>query len=147
MITHSYFAKTKVTPVERQCAIGMLQANVVPSVAAKQFRCHVRRIGRLKNRFQQTWTTSDRPRAGRHRVLTRRQDLDIPASHLSNQFYLETVSARTYPGTHYPRISAKTEKLFSRDLFKTPTSQRLTDLKFGAVFHQIKEPPAIPTSK
>ena len=61
---------TKLTPVERERSIGKLQANVPPSVAAKQIRCHVRRIGRLKNRFQQTWTTSDRPRPGRPHVLT-----------------------------------------------------------------------------
>ena len=65
---------TKSAHVERERAIGMVQANVTPSVAAKQFRCHVRMIGRLKNRFQQTGTTSDRPRPGRPRVLTRRQD-------------------------------------------------------------------------
>ena len=46
-------------------AMGMLQAYVTPSVAAKQFQCHVRTIGRLKNHFQQTSTTSDRPRPGR----------------------------------------------------------------------------------
>ena len=67
------------TPVERERAIGMLQANVTPSVVAKQFECHVRTIGRLKNRFQQTWTTSVRP--GRHRVLTQRQVRAIRTSH------------------------------------------------------------------
>ena len=52
----------KVAHVERERAIGMLQANVTSSVVAKQFQCHVRTIGRLKNHFQQIWTTSDRPR-------------------------------------------------------------------------------------
>ena len=50
---------TKLTHVERERAIGMLQANVAPWIAAKQFRWHVRTIWRRKNRFQQTWTTSD----------------------------------------------------------------------------------------
>ena len=68
---------TKLTPVERERAIGMLQANVTPSVVAKQFRCYVRTIGRLTKRFQQTWITSDRPRPGHPRVLTRRQNRDI----------------------------------------------------------------------
>ena len=82
--------------MERERAIGMLQANVTLSLAAKQFRCHVRTIGRLKNRFHQTWITSDRPRPGRPRVLTRCQEQDIRTSHLCNRFYLETVTARTY---------------------------------------------------
>ena len=74
----------KLTPVKRESAKGMLHATVTPSVVAKQFWCHVRMVGRLKNRFQQTWTTSDRPRPGRPRVLTRRQDRDIQTSHLRN---------------------------------------------------------------
>ena len=64
----------KLTPVKHKRAIGMSNATVTPSVVTKQFRCHVRTIGRLKNRFQQTWTTPDRPRPGRPCVLTRRQD-------------------------------------------------------------------------
>ena len=63
--------------MERERAIGMLQANVTTSVAAKQFRSHVRTIGRLKNRFQQTWTTSDRRRPGRPRALTQGHDRDV----------------------------------------------------------------------
>ena len=46
--------------MERECAIGMLKANVTPSIVAKQFPCHARTIGRLKNRFQQIETTSHR---------------------------------------------------------------------------------------
>ena len=64
----------KLTHVECERAIEMLQTNVTPSVAVKQFRWHVRTVGRPKNRFQQTWITSDRPCPGRARVLTRRQD-------------------------------------------------------------------------
>ena len=35
--THYLFAVTKVTPVEREHAIGMLQANMTPSVVAPYF--------------------------------------------------------------------------------------------------------------
>ena len=58
------------THVERERAIEMIKANVTPMVVAKRFRCHVRTIGRLKNRFQQIGTTSHRPRPGRRRVST-----------------------------------------------------------------------------
>ena len=68
---------TKSAHVERERAKRMLKANVTPLIVAKQFRGHVRRIGRLKNRFQQIGTTSHRSRPGRRRVSTRRQDLDI----------------------------------------------------------------------
>ena len=41
----------KRTHVEREKAIGMLQANVTRWVIARQFRCHARMIGRLRKRF------------------------------------------------------------------------------------------------
>ena len=90
-------------PVERERAKGMLKANVTPLIVAKQFRCHVRTIGRLKNLFQQIGTTSHRPRPRRRRVATRRQDRDIQASHLCNRFHLESVTARTSQENHNPK--------------------------------------------
>ena len=99
---------TKVAPVERERAIRMLQVNMTPLVVAKRFRCHVRTIGRLKNRFQQIGITSHRPRPGRRRVSTRRQARDIQTSHLCNRLHLESVTARTSQGTHNPKIRAQT---------------------------------------
>ena len=93
----------------------MLQANVTPVVVAKRFPCHVRTIGRLKNCFQLIGTTSHRPRPGRRRVSTRRQDRDIQTSHLCSRFHLESVTARTSQGTHNPQIRAQTV----RNCFKT----------------------------
>ena len=76
---------TKLAHVEREHAIGLLKANVTPSVVAKRFRCHVRTIGRLKNHFQQIGTTSHRPRPGRRRVSTRRQDRYFSPTYRSRQ--------------------------------------------------------------
>ena len=41
----------KRTHVEREKVIRMLQANVVPSVVAQQFRCPARMIKRHRKRF------------------------------------------------------------------------------------------------
>ena len=49
---------TKFAHVERERAIGMLQAKVTPLIVAKRFQCHVRTIRRLKNRFRQIGTMS-----------------------------------------------------------------------------------------
>ena len=49
---------TKLAHVEHERALGMLQANVTPLVAAKRFRCHVRTIGRLKNKDNVTPSAS-----------------------------------------------------------------------------------------
>ena len=94
--------------MERERAVEMLKTNVTPLIVAKQFRCHVRAIGRLKNRFQQIGTALHRPRLGGRRVSTRRQDRDIQTSHLFNPFHLESVTARTSQGTHNPKIRAQT---------------------------------------
>ena len=94
--------------MERERAKGMLKANVTPLVIAKRVRCHVRTIGRLKNRFKQIGTTSHRPRPRRRRVSTRRQDHNIQTSHLCNRFHLESFTARTSQGTHYPKIRVQT---------------------------------------
>ena len=74
----------------------------------------------LRNRFQQTWSTSDRPRRGRPRVLTRRQDRDIKTPHLRNRFHLETVTAKTSPGTHNPRISSQNVRNRLQDIRLRP---------------------------
>ena len=99
---------TKLAHVERVRAIGIIKANVTPLVVAKQFRCLVRTIGRLKIRFEQIGTTSHRPSPGRRRVSTQRQDRDIQTSQLCNRFHLESVTARTSQGTHNPKIRAQT---------------------------------------
>ena len=101
---------TKLAPVERERAIGMLQANVTPLIVAKRFRCDVKTIRRLKNLFRQIGITSHRLRLGRRRVSTRRQDRDIQTSHLCNRFHLESLTAGTSQGTHSPKIRAQTER-------------------------------------
>ena len=125
---------TKLAHVEHEHAIGMLNATVTPLVVAKRFRCHVRTIGRLKNRFQQNGTTSHRPRSGRRRVSTRRQDRAIQTSHLCNRFHMVSVTARTSQGTHNPKIRAQTVRNHFKRFVKDPHLQTLTELNFGAVF-------------
>ena len=66
-ITHCLFTVTKLTNVKRERAIGLLKANVTPSIVAKRFRCHVRTIGCLNNLLQEIGTTSHFLRPGRRR--------------------------------------------------------------------------------
>ena len=99
---------TKLVDVERESAIGTLKANATPSIVAKRIRCHVRTIGRLRNRFQQIGTTSHCSRPGRRPVSMRRQDRATQTSHLCNRFHLESVTARTFQETRNPKIRAQT---------------------------------------
>ena len=43
---------SRLTPVELDSAIGMLQAKVKPSVIAQQFQCHFMTMEHLMNRFR-----------------------------------------------------------------------------------------------
>ena len=72
---------TKEAHAERERAIGMLQDNMTPSVVAKQFRCHVRTNGRLKNRFRQIGTTS------------RIQDVDVCRRDVKIETYIRLICA------------------------------------------------------
>ena len=61
---------SKRTHVEREKAIRMLQANVTSPMIAQQFRCHAKMIGRLRKRFWQIGTMSDRVHSWRRRLMT-----------------------------------------------------------------------------
>lgn len=93
---------------ERERAVGMVQAGMRYVDVANQFGCSKLTITRLMNRLRQTGTTHDRPRSGRPRVTTERQDRHIRFIHLRNRFVTATATANATPGRHNPRISAQT---------------------------------------
>ena len=71
-----------------QCerAIGMLTAGKSARDVARHFQRHESTIGRLLNRFQQTGNVADRPRSGRPRKTTPREDLFLTTSSRRNRF-------------------------------------------------------------
>lgn len=93
---------------QRERALGQIQAGMRPSVVAATFACHVSTIQRLVARHNLTGTTDDRPRSGRPRVTTPRQDRGIHLTHLRDRFRPASVTACETPGTHNPRVSADT---------------------------------------
>lgn len=84
----------------RNQAIGMSLLGVGKRHIARQFGCHHSTISRLVRRYQQTGVVRDRPRPGRPRVTTRRQDVHLRVSHLRDRFQPASDSARTTIGTH-----------------------------------------------
>ena len=99
---------TKLAHVERERAILMLTANVTPLVVAKRFRCHVRTIGRLKNRFPRNWDNVT-PSASRAstcvdaRSRSRHADVSFVQSILSGVSHSQDIQ-----GTHNPKIGTQT---------------------------------------
>ena len=63
---------------------------------SRAFGCHINRIIRWRQRFQQTGGVADRRRPGRPRVTTRRTDRFITLTHLRRRFQTAASSARQY---------------------------------------------------
>ena len=74
------------TSDQRERAIGMLNAGSSVRDVARHFGYHERTIHRLKTKFNQTGSVSDRPRSGRPRKTTGRQDRYIVTSSRRNRF-------------------------------------------------------------
>ena len=70
---------------------------------AQQFGVHESTISRLVQRLRATGRLTDRPRSGRPRVTTQRQDRRIRLVHLHNRLRTATETAREVIGTHGPR--------------------------------------------
>ena len=88
--------------------MGMLIAGASKREFARRFRCTRAVIYRLEMRDRQTGTTLDRPRSGRSRVTTPRQDRRIRVQHLRERFRVATLTAIETPGIDSPRISSQT---------------------------------------
>ena len=71
---------------QRERAIGMLTAGMSARDVARHIQRHVSRKGRLLNRFQQTGNVPDRPRSGRQRKTTPREDHFLTTAYRRNRF-------------------------------------------------------------
>ena len=92
----------------RERAIGMLNVGMTMKAVAMNNGCSTRAIRHLRQRFQATGRTEDRPRRGRRCVTTRGQDHYIRNTYLRNRFQTATATATNTHGTHNNRISAQT---------------------------------------
>ena len=92
----------------RQAAVGMLLGGQTQSDVARHFKVHKTTVSRLYTRLMLTGTTNDRPRSGRPRVTTPRQDRFIRLSQLRDQFRTATETTDQMPGLYNNRISDRT---------------------------------------
>ena len=79
-------AMPRLTTGERERAVGRLIAGDNARNIANDMHVHISTIYRLENRLGLTGTTADRPRSGRPRQTTARQDRVIVRQHLANPF-------------------------------------------------------------
>ena len=98
----------RLSDIDRGRAIGMLDAGMRIRAVATALHVHESSISRLRNRYTTTGRTADRPRSGRPRVTTDRQDRYIVLQHLRNRRRNAVQTARETPGRHNNRISDQT---------------------------------------
>ena len=84
----------RLTSKQRSDAIGMLRANVTVLQVANHINVSRICIWKLKTRFQTTGTVKDRPRSGRPRVTTVREDRHIRTTHLRDRFKSATETSQ-----------------------------------------------------
>ena len=85
----------RLTDVQRGRAIALLMQGQRQQQVANHFWVNVSTIERLVRRLRETGHLADRPRSGRPRVTSRRQDRTIRLAHLRNRHF--TASA-LWPG-------------------------------------------------
>lgn len=94
-------------------AIGMLEGGATQAAVAVRFGVHRNTVRTLWTRYRDTGVARDRPRSGRPRVTSQRQDGYIRVMHLRNRFQTGEATARTIPGLR--RISGRTVRNRLRD--------------------------------
>ena len=80
----------RLTEVQRGQAIALLMQGQRQQQVALQFGVNVSTIERLVRRLRDTGMVADRPRRGRPRITTTRQDRSIRLAHLRNRHVTTT---------------------------------------------------------
>ena len=93
---------------ERNQAVTMLLRGCTQQEVATAFGVHQATVQRLQSRLRMFGNTNDRPRSGRPRVTTGRQDRHIRLTHLRNRMQTAVQTAATTAGIHNQRISDQT---------------------------------------
>jgi len=95
---------------ERQRAIGMLHAGMTARAVARHFNRHESTISRFRNRLRETERVNDRPRLGRPRKTTPREDRHITTLSRRNRFMSGGKIARDLMNTTGTRLCLRTVK-------------------------------------
>ena len=92
----------------RKRAIGMFNAGIMMNAVAMYIGYSTRPVRHLRQRFEATGLTEDRPCSGRLCVSKRYQDRYIRNMHLGNRFQTATATAANTNGIHNNRKPAQT---------------------------------------
>ena len=98
----------RLSQLDRGRAIALILQGRSQRDVAQQFGVHESTISRLVQRLRATGRLTDRPRSGRPRVTTQRQDRRVRLIHLRNRLRTATETAREVIGTHGRRVCPRT---------------------------------------
>ena len=98
----------RLSQLHRGRAIALILQGRSQRDVAQQFGVHESTISRLVQRLRATGRLTDRPRSGRPRVTTQRQDRRIRLVHLRNRLRTATETAREVIGIHGRRVCPTT---------------------------------------
>ena len=104
------------TDVQRGRVIALLMQGQRQQQVANHFGVNFSTIERLVRRLRETGHLADRPRSGRPRVTSRRQDRTILLAHLRNRHLTAAETALNTVGTHNRQISPKTVGSLLREI-------------------------------
>ena len=98
----------RLTDVQRGRAIALLMQGQRQQQAANHFGVNISTIEHLVRCLRETGHLADRPRSGRPRMTSRRQDRTIRLAHLRNRHLTAPETALNTVGTYNRQISPKT---------------------------------------
>ena len=98
----------RLTEVQTGQSMALLMQGQRQQQVAKYFGVHVSTIERFVRRLKETGRVADRPRSGRPRVTSQRQDIAIRLAHLPNRHLTATETAINTVGSHNRRNRPKT---------------------------------------
>ena len=110
----------RLSQLDRGRAIALILQGWSQPDVPQQFGVHEWTISRLVQRLRATGRLTDRPRSGRPRVTTQRQDRHIRLVHLRNRLRTATETAREVIGTHGRRVCPRTVRNCLREFDLRP---------------------------
>ncbi|GFR90434.1 transposable element Tc1 transposase [Elysia marginata] len=96
----------RLSEVDRHRALGLLIAWLPISEVSLRMNVNRTTIFRLRQRLHETDTVNDRPRSGRPRCTTQRQDRNLVRNHMNNRFFSASASSCQTRGRNNQSITS-----------------------------------------